>query len=136
MRFLVIASLLVLPMSAAADIFTFETPSGNIDCSVGVGEAPTDIICTIHQREGAPARPRPAGCSKGWGHVFKLRAEGQVTMACEDPGQNLKMFEIAEYGVSSGDWGGLSCTSRKAGLECRNADGHGFILSRRLQKVY
>ena len=136
MRFLVLACFLVLPMPAAADIFTFETPSGNIDCSVGIGDGPADIVCTIYQREGAPARPRPADCTRGWGHVFKLRGEGPVTMACQDPGKNVKMFEIADYDVESADWGGLSCVSRKTGLECRNADGHGFVLSRRVQKVY
>lgn len=128
------AACTVLP--ATADVFTFETPSGNIDCSVGVEHDFSDIECTIHERGGDPAAPKPADCDAGWGHHFAMRNRGQVTMRCGGPGRNLSMFEVADYGVTSADWGGIQCRSSKQGLECYNADGHGFFLSRRSQRVY
>jgi hypothetical protein len=30
----------------------------------------------------------------------------------------------------------LACTSRKAGLRCRNSSGHGFVLSRASQRIF
>ncbi|MBU3031896.1 DUF6636 domain-containing protein [Paracoccus marinaquae] len=128
--------LAMLAAPAGAEVFTFETPSGNIDCSVGIEQGTSDIQCIIHDRSGDPALPRPADCKAAWGHHFSTLSSGRVTMACGGPGQNLKMFEVAGYGVTSADWNGISCSSTRQGLDCRNADGHGFFLSRQVQRVY
>lgn len=127
--------LALLPAAALGDVFTFETPSGNIDCSVGVGAGPSDIICTIHERNGPPAAPRPAGCGSDWGHTFSMRNRGPAQILCEPKGENHQMYERAEYGVT-GRMPGIDCTSSRQGLECINEDGHGFFLSRASQRLF
>lgn len=131
--------LLVLTLAPAAmadaDVFNFETPTGNIDCSVGVERDFTEIYCTIHERSGSPAAPRPAGCDSDWGHNFFMRNRGPVQIVCEPKGPNYEAMERAEYGVT-GRMDGIDCTSSRQGLECRNEDGHGFFLSRAVQRLF
>ena len=52
-----------VPGLVMADAFNFETPSGNIDCSVGLMAGGSEIYCTIHERQGPPALPAPASCT-------------------------------------------------------------------------
>lgn len=137
LAFLLLPAPALAPTPALADIFGFETPSGNIDCSVGIGEGPTDIMCTIYDRQGPPALPKPASCKGIWGHDFQMRSRGRVEMTCRtQPLKNIAAYEQAPYGVKSGFDPDLVCTSSKQGLDCRNADGHGFFLSRARQTVY
>ncbi|MFD1344252.1 DUF6636 domain-containing protein [Litorisediminicola beolgyonensis] len=130
-----LCGLLLSALPAAADVFTFETPSGNIDCVVGVGGDSSDITCTIYERSGPPARPRPGSCRGTWGHSFEMFSRGAVRMICDGPLRNGSAQEIAPYGVT-GAPGGFECTSERTGLTCRNEDGHGFFLSRRAQRVF
>lgn len=131
--------LLVLPWGglAQADVSPFRTPSGNIHCTIGIGEGPPDLYCTIYDRSGPPALPRPADCSGAWGHHFVLLSQGGARVQCGAPGQrdDSPGADIADYGVSA-DWGGISCHSSRQGLECRNEQGHGFFLSRARQSVF
>ncbi|MCV6594917.1 MAG: hypothetical protein OIF48_18345 [Silicimonas sp.] len=119
----------------AADVNSFETPSGNIECSVGESLTSVDIICTVIQRSGPPARPRPSSCGATWGHHFEMFGRGPVTMKCTPPPRNSNIQDKAPYG-QTGDWGEIVCHSERTGLTCRNADGHGFFLSRRSQQVF
>lgn len=134
MKFFVIA-LCLTSTPAVADVFMFETPSGNIQCTVGVEVNHADISCDIVQRSGPPAAPRPANCGAAWGHTFTMLQRGPVQMECAFPPRDFEISEKARYGVT-GSWGGLSCRSETTGLTCRNADGHGFFLSRRAQQVF
>jgi hypothetical protein len=60
--------LALVPAPALADVFTFQTPSGNIQCSGGEDFGGTsDVICEIIQRNGPPALPQPAACPGPWG---------------------------------------------------------------------
>ncbi|SPH16940.1 hypothetical protein DEA8626_00454 [Defluviimonas aquaemixtae] len=120
---------------AAADVFTFETPSENIQCSVGLEQDSSDIHCMIVERHGPPAAPRPAGCVTDWGHSFYMTDHGPVQMLCEPVSYLREGFDRAEYGVT-GTFGGFVCHSSTEGLECRNLDGHGFFLSRAVQRVF
>lgn len=132
------AALLSLAAGAAqADVSPFRTPSGNIQCGIGVGEGPPDLRCEIIERSGPPAAPRPADCAGPWGHRFVLLARGPVRMECGGPGprNTAPGVDVAGYGVSA-DWGGISCESSQQGLTCRNADGRGFVLSRARQSVF
>ncbi|WP_172294221.1 DUF6636 domain-containing protein [Pseudoruegeria sp. HB172150] len=131
-----IALLVALTASPAmADVFSFETPSGNIECSVGIGRNSADIICEIIQKNGPPARPWPADCAQVWGHRFMLRERGPVEMQCAPPPKNLSYSDKAPYGVT-GEFGGITCLSERTGFQCSNLDGHGFFLSRARQSVY
>lgn len=122
--------------SAAADVWTFETPSENIQCTVGEDfGVESDISCTIIERHGPPAAPRPASCDGDWGHIFFMRETGSVELLCEEMYRGRDGFDRAEYGVT-GEFGGFVCHSSRKGLECRNRDGHGFFLSRAKQTVF
>lgn len=133
-RFFIFAALL-FATPAFSDVWTFETPSENIQCSVGEGAVNSDIQCTIIERYGEPALPRPANCQSEWGHSFLMLDNGPVQMLCEPLNRSRNGFDRAEYGVT-GRFGGFVCHSSKSGLECTNKDGHGFFLSRRVQRVF
>ncbi len=129
---------LVLALSAApvrADVWTFETPSENIQCTVGQGAGvQSDITCTIIERSGSFALPRPRDCSSDWGHTFSMREYGPVEVFCGPTNRSRNGFSKAEYGVT-GEFGGFTCNSSKRGLKCTNRDGNGFFLSRKVQSV-
>jgi hypothetical protein len=118
-----------------ADVAVFATPSGNIQCSAGTGEGPADVSCTIFERTGPTARPDPFGCMSNYGHHFILYDRGEVEMPCEDLPPKMSRAPKAAYGDQA-RFGEIRCTSSKAGFECRNADGHGFFLSRARQTVF
>ncbi len=126
---------IALPAIASADVWTFETPSRNIQCTVGQEADSSDLTCTILDRTGPPARPAPADCMSHWGHTFFMRDTGPVAMPCEAPGPDRRGHSRADYGVT-GRFGGITCLSEKTGLTCRNQDGHGFFLSRARQTVF
>ncbi|MAZ15209.1 MAG: hypothetical protein CL535_02555 [Ahrensia sp.] len=133
---LVLLFLLAFAIPAAADVWTFETPSENIQCSVGEDfEVLSDIHCTIIERSGPPAAPRPTDCGLDWGHAFYMKEEGPAELLCETLDRNKDGFDRAEYGVT-GEFGGFTCQSSRKGLECRNRDGHGFFLSRARQSIF
>ena len=122
---LVLLFLLAFAIPAAADVWTFETPSENIQCSVGEDfEVLSDIHCTIIERSGPPAA-----------HAFYMKEEGPAELLCETLDRNKDGFDRAEYGVT-GEFGGFTCQSSRKGLECRNRDGHGFFLSRARQSIF
>lgn len=133
---LLVALLAAAAAPALADIFPIRTPSGNIGCSAGVGDgtASSDIICEIVERSGPPAAPRPGGCAGAWGHIFWLKERGPVQMQC-GPARGRPGGDVAEYG-QTGRFGAITCLSGREGFECRNADGHGFFLSRKRQSVF
>jgi hypothetical protein len=129
--------MLMLPTASLADGFGFMTPSGNIYCNGHVGGG-GGIGCTIVERNGAPAQPKPASCKGVWGHDFELNGSGAAKMSCDTwPGgpQRVDYTDIAPYGVSA-DFGDITCTSKKTGFSCKNKSGHGFFLSRRSQKIF
>ncbi len=128
-------ALLVTASPTYSDVWTFETPSENIQCSVGQEANFSDIYCTIIERHGQPAAPRPADCISDWGHSFFMRDTGPATMLCEPLNRNRDGFDRAEYGVT-GRFGGFVCQSSRKGLDCRNRDGHGFFLSRAVQMIF
>jgi hypothetical protein len=135
--------LLMVPLGAClapmaqADVFLFSTPSRNIECAVGLDEVSADITCTIHERNGLPALAQPSTCLAPWGHHFTLLERGPVQMGCGGPGarNTASHVEIAPYG-ETGQFGLITCLSLETGFECRNADGHGFFLSRARQSVF
>jgi hypothetical protein len=122
---------------AVADVDPFNTPSGNVQCSAGLGEGePADVYCTIFERSGPPSIPRLAQCSAAPGYEFSMSEHGTVTVKCSQftrpasPGGNAVRYGDARR------YGGIVCRSSTSGLDCRNADGHGFFLSRARQSVF
>ena len=120
---------------AQADVWTFETPSENIQCTVGEGIGlQSDITCTIIDRSGPPALHRPTTCNSDWGHTFSMRERGPVEILCQETDRSKSGFDMADYGVT-GNFGGFTCHSSRQGLKCTNRDGNGFFLSRRQQTI-
>ncbi|WP_319532087.1 DUF6636 domain-containing protein [uncultured Cohaesibacter sp.] len=131
-----ILALCLLSSPTLADVWTFETPSGNIQCEVGQDfDVPTDIICRIIERQGATALPRPSGCGQDWGHAFSMQDSGPVKGLCESASYERGGFSKAEYGLTA-EFGGIYCHSSQKGLRCMNSDGNGFFLSRKKQSVF
>lgn len=121
--------------AAHADVFTFETPSENIQCDVGLGGGGSDIHCTIIVINGPSPFPKPGNCTSDWGHDFYMNNRGPVSVGCQPLNTNKDGWDKAEYGVT-GEFGGFTCHSATTGLRCSNEDGHGFFLSRAVQNVF
>ena len=131
----VIAAFLIAADPAKADVFMFQTPSGNIQCSVGLEVDFADVQCMIVERSGPAALPRPNSCGAFWGHSFALGETGPVQMICSLQPQRVEINEQAAYG-ETGTFGAITCLSQRSGFTCTNANGHGFFLSRRQQTVF
>jgi hypothetical protein len=132
-RIAILALLLVaLPAPAGAStLISFRTPSGNIGCvyASGLG-SPASLRCDI--RSGLKPKPsRPRGCvDLDWGDSYELSRTGRAIVTCHGDTAILQNARVLRYG-SSWSRAGFVCTSRIAGLRCRNTSGHGFFLSRR-----
>lgn len=125
---------LILASPAAADVWSFATPSGNIECVVGEGFEGSDIECTIYRRS-APMAQFPA-CPVNRGIAVVMLNRGPVKVECISAGRRPSgAQDVAEYGVE-GNFGGFTCFSATTGLQCRNESGHGFHLSRKNQSVF
>ncbi len=132
-----LAGLILIAAPAMADVSPFHTPSGNIQCTYGEDfGTQADVRCEIVERNGPPARPKPASCNGSWGHVFWLRESGPVQMDCDAPYGGEPSGDVAGYGQTADYGGGFRCTSEKTGFTCVNRDGHGFFLSRAAQRVW
>ncbi|WP_299567257.1 DUF6636 domain-containing protein [uncultured Sulfitobacter sp.] len=133
-RFLLASSALAVP--AHADVWSFNTPSGNIECVVGEGFEGSDIECTIFKRSQPAKVQALASCPLNRGITFSMNNTGGVQGACTSAGARPTGAQsVAEYNVE-GKFGGFTCYSATSGLQCRNESGHGFHLSRTNQQVF
>lgn len=135
MRPLLLAALIAFaPGFAAADVWTFGTPSGNIECSVGEERNSSDIICDIFRRTAT--MPGFAQCPANRGLRVSMLHRGPVSAEClPASARPTGSQSVAEYGVQ-GRFGGFVCDSATTGLRCQNLDGRGFFLSRAVQQVF
>ena len=120
------AALLAGTASASAAIDTFRTPSGNIGCVYD--SRPAYLRCDI--RSGLrPAPARPKGCALDWGLSLNMGRTSRARTTCAGDTALDPRARVLRYG-STWRRGPFSCTSRTAGLTCRNAAGHGWFMSR------
>jgi hypothetical protein len=138
MRGLSVLAIFMTIATAFADVDPFNTPSGNIQCSAGIGDGiPSDVYCTIFEHAGPPPAPGLAKCSDAFGYEFSMRERGPVTVKCgRFPRATFSGVDNAVKYGGTVKYGGIVCSSSTSGLECRNADTHGFFLSRRRQSVF
>lgn len=137
MRLLTCLVLLLTCPPALADVWSFESPSGNIQCEIGMEIGGSDLHCVILRKNpGTDAAPRPASCGENWGHSFQVSDRGPAQLICERlqgaPGNG--QFQIP-YGTAE-NFNGIRCDSTRKGLRCSNRDGHGFFLSRARQSLF
>lgn len=115
---------LLTPAASASRGVEFATPSRNIGCA---GDA-TFVRCDISVTR-AKAPPKPRSCRFDWGNAFELRQRGRPRRLCVSD-TVLGSRRILWYGRTQRLGRRIACTSRTAGLTCRNREGHGFFLSR------
>jgi len=121
---------LALATPAQAILVQFRTPTSNIGCvySSEPGRTGPYLRCDILSGlKPKPARPR--GCTLDWTFGFQMNRTGRARTVCAGDSAVDRHAKVLRYGHK---WsaGGFSCTSRRAGLRCRNRSGHGFFLSR------
>ncbi len=132
----VLATLLLFATPAVAqDYVTFQTPSGNIQCLAWDSGGENFVDCELRQMATSPLQRRPAGCELDWGRRFAVAATGPAEMVCAGDTVQDPDGLVLPYGQTA-TFGAVRCTSREAGLECRNAEGHGFLLSRARQELF
>jgi hypothetical protein len=104
----------------------FRTPSGNIGCVASTN--PNGLRCDI--KSGLRPRPvRPNDCHLDYGDSLEMGATGRPAFTCHGDTVFDPRAKVLAYGKTL-TYGPFRCTSRPAGLTCRNRAGHGWFLSR------
>jgi hypothetical protein len=112
--------------ASAHAFYAFRTPSSNIICDLAFSSP----------REGRlGCAARSSGTPGAYPKTWSLAGVGRVTVARIDNSPDPNGAVLA-YGHSLRR-GPFRCASSHTGLECRSVvSGHGFFLSRDLQRVY
>jgi hypothetical protein len=126
-----LASLLLPAGGSAVPIAKpFRTPSGHIGCYYTT--EPTFLRCDVTFR----TRFGGKRCAEGdIGHAFGMTANGRARALCVSDTAIEPRAPVLAYGATRRD-GPYACTSRPSGLTCKNRKGHGWMLSRRRQKLF
>jgi hypothetical protein len=124
---LVAGMALALAAPAQAIVTQFRTPSSNIGCvfSADPRLGGTYLRCDI--LSGLKPKPKRACLLDLTG--FQMAPRGRATVVCAGDTAVNTHARALRYG-STWSRAGFTCTSKKAGLRCRNRSGHGFFLSR------
>jgi hypothetical protein len=100
---------------------TFQMPSKNIGCTEGEGVLVCDILSGL--------QPEPKRqCELDWTGM-EMETLGPAQPRCAGDTAYDQTAPVLEYGTA---WsrGGFACVSMTNGLQCRNRENHGFLLSR------
>lgn len=116
--------------TAARDsLTTFKAPGGLISCAISVPSRYSDSLVRCDIRTGLnPHVRRPKGCHYDFGSTLELRGTGKAFPGCVSDAISPVKQTLA-YG-SSLRRGPFICSSARAGLTCRNKQGHGFFMSK------
>ena len=99
----------------------FQMPSKNIGCATSEGVIVCDILSGL--------KPEPKRkCELDWTGM-EMERLGPAQPRCAGDTAYDQSAPVLEYGTS---WsrGGFTCVSQENGLQCRNEENHGFLLSR------
>lgn len=134
-----LAALILTPAaSQALDPHVIRSPSDNIHCMAfaeGSATEYTSVSCEIANTSSPPALPRPRDCDQEWGGRFSVAQTGRSEMICHGDTLRADGTPILKYG-SAVQFGGITCALTESGLECINASGHGFFLSKARQRLF
>ncbi|AYE96540.1 hypothetical protein C0J29_18815 [Mycobacterium paragordonae] len=131
MRILMLApiaavAVLALPATAHADGQDFQTPSGNIACSL----SSTGVACDINEHTYTPPPPPECGQHLAWGDRFVLEPGKPATIHCHGDTVRVPGERTLNYGQTASA-GTLSCISEQSGVKCTDSSsGHYFEVSR------
>ena len=127
-----LAALVAAATSAAAQQPSgFKSPTGNIHCQ----SFESEVRCDIAQLS-SPIPPKPRDCELDWGRAFAVAANSRSgARICHGDTAMDDSLPVLAYG---GVWrrGGLTCTSEQTGVTCSNPQGHGFSISRAVQRLF
>ena len=125
--------------AGVAGTFAFHMPSKQIHCLFMTPEGKTElsgIACDINQSfVRVPVQPRPKDCEFDWGQRFALGSDSDAGLECASDWVGSADSPVLAYGETI-KRGKITCSSEETGLTCRNANGHGFFLSRRAQNIF
>lgn len=117
---------------SAADMHTFVSPSGNINCSI----THLGAVCEIRNPTYEPP-VKPSDCYLDHGAMIELKGGAPAEFVCHgDTGfGQLGTFELG-YGERITN-GFVTCASARTGMSCATVDGsHGLELSRASYRLY
>lgn len=133
------AACLFLSLPAYAQA-TFDSPSGNIICYPTETTAVTCIIFEndwSESQQGGLAFEDEEECGLDLTPVFELPVQGppNIFMSCHgDAFWPTENRFVLPYGYSL-HGPGFRCASEKAGMNCRNRQGHGFAIARARYRI-
>jgi hypothetical protein len=120
-----------VPAAAHAE---FQSPSTNINCSLGqVINGDITVTCELAQHNWV-APPKSPDCHLNWGSRIELDQSGPAHFDCY--GQSMPMpDQTLNYGGSIRR-GPITCYSEVSGMTCTNSDnGHFFRVSRESYEI-
>jgi hypothetical protein len=123
--------------AGAQDILGAQTPSHNIFCQASPldQDSPSPVLrCDIQQTTSRPP-PAPRSCPLSWGNAFVIDSTGPGHRICHGDTTKNPDDPVIAYGTQWRAYG-FTCTSQISGLTCVNGQGHGFSLSRAVQKIF
>jgi hypothetical protein len=130
----IFALLISVAPAAAQDYTAFQSPTGNIHCSIYSGEF-AGARCDVVELNPSYTR-RPADCDLEYGSAFYIDPGARKGgVACVGDTIIDPRSAVLGYGGSI-SLGGITCTSAQSGMTCVNAAGHGFKVARSQQSVF
>lgn len=123
----VAASLAIaLPASAYAGTDNFQSPSGNIYCTL----SPSGASCDINEYTYTPPPPPECGKHIAWGSRFTLTPGKPAVIECHGDTLRVPGEASLNYGQTISE-GTITCASEQAGVKCTDSgSGHYFSVSR------
>ncbi|MCV7195922.1 DUF6636 domain-containing protein [Mycobacterium angelicum] len=121
-----VAAAVAFPPSAHADPQNFQSPSGNIYCTLdSMGAA-----CDISEYNYQPPPPPECGKHLAWGSRFTLSAGAAGAIACHGDTLRIPGEPTLNYGQTASA-GTITCVSEMSGMKCTDSSsGHFFRVSK------
>jgi hypothetical protein len=132
----VAAALAASTASASSTRFpSFRMPSRNIACAYIADRTYGGPMLRCDLLSGLRPTPRARCRYEGSWSAVTMKPRSRAHPICISDTVYDNRSPILAYGRT---WrrGGFTCTSRRAGLTCRNLRGHGLFLSRRSWRVF
>lgn len=130
------AALAAASTAAAQPAQGFQTPSRNIACMASgpVADNPAQVRCDVSGMRNRRPRP-PEPCGGDYGSAFGVGPTGRGERLCVGDTTADPALRVLAYGADFEAYG-VRCVSQPTGVTCRNAEGHGFTVSRGAQRVF
>jgi hypothetical protein len=117
------------PSAHADSYYGFQSPSGNIDCAVGVLNNGGFAGCEVRDHTWA-APPRPPVCEGGWGDRIWMDQGSTPVLGCHTDTLRANGLQTLHYGETYSA-ATISCDSEPSGITCTDAStGHFFRIAR------